>query len=158
MRVFLDPDILKWLVNVLALDASAYAYSLNSTGKCEVRDENLIQDISLGLVLADVLKTLKTLNSGLMGPILGTGATGVGGAGAATKDTSTKLELLKKVKTAGAKAYNWNILFEQLQTLLDLKIDKGRRGSLLRDSGSDIRRRQSDGDRPARASLHQRQA
>ena len=113
MRIFVEPDLLKWLANVLSLDPGTISYSLNSSGKCEVRTESLIEDMGLGLVLGEVLKVVKNLNRGVVGETGG-------------KETVDKFDLLKKVKSAGARAYNWNILFEQLQSLLDMKIEKGR--------------------------------
>jgi hypothetical protein len=112
MRIFLDPDLLKWLSNVLSLDPGSFSYTLNSLGKCEIRTESLLQDLSMGLVLGDVLKTIKQLNRGVLGQ-------------PGTKENTEKLELLKKTKSSGARAYNWNILFEQLQSLLDFKVEKG---------------------------------
>lgn len=109
MRVFLEPEVLKWLANVLGIEPSTINYTLNNSGKCEVRAEDLIEEIGLGLTMGEVIKSLRSLNRGVLGDL---------------KDT-TKLDLLKKTKSGGARAYNWNILFEQLQTLLDLKVDKG---------------------------------
>lgn len=116
MRVFVEPDILKWMSNLLGLDSSQFSYTLNATGKCEVRSEALIEDISLGITLGDVLKTIKELNRGIL-------------VSSSQKDNSQKLELLKKVRSSGAKAYNWSILFDQLQEILDIKIEKGTFGS-----------------------------
>lgn len=112
MRVFVDADILKWLSNLLHLDSSKFNFALTDTGKCEIRDEDLIDDISLGLVASEVLKVIKELNRGMLGD-------------STSKDTSHKLELLKKIKSSGAKSYNWNILFEQLQSMIDIKVEKG---------------------------------
>lgn len=109
----MEADVLKWLTNLLCLDTAQVAYSLNAVGKCEVRGQDLIEDISMGLVLADALKAIKELNRGVLG-------------GQQQKDTSQKLDLLKKVRTAGARTYNWTILFDQLQNLLDMKTEKGR--------------------------------
>lgn len=109
MRVFLEPEVLKWLANVLCIDSSTINYTLNNSGKCEIRAEDLIEEIGLGITMGEVIKSLRSLNRGVLGDL---------------KD-SAKLDLLKKTKSGGARAYNWNILFEQLQTLLDLKVDKG---------------------------------
>lgn len=112
MRVFVDADILKWLSNLLHIDSSKFNFALNDAGKCEVRSEDLIEDIGLGLVAGEVLKAVKELNRGIIGD-------------AGSKDTSHKLDLLKHVKSSGAKAYNWNIVFEQLQSMIDIKVEKG---------------------------------
>ncbi len=112
MRVFVDLDVLKWLANLLCLEQSDFSYSLNSSGRCEVRSQQVIEDLSLGVALGQVLKAVKGLNPG----VVGTGG-----------DAVEKLDLLKKVRSGGAKVYNWNILFEQLQKFLDLKVEKGSR-------------------------------
>ena len=120
MRVFLDPDVLKWLSNLLCLDSSQFTYSLNAAGKCEVRDEGLIEDISMGITLGDVLKIIKELNRGILSSVQ-------------QKDNSQKLELLKKVRSSGARTYNWTILLDQLTDMLDLKTEKGSLRLILRD-------------------------
>jgi hypothetical protein len=112
MRVFVEPDLLKWLSNLLCLDSSQFTYTLNAAGKCEIRSEALIEEISMGITLGDVLKTIKELNRGVL-------------SNSQQKDNTQKLELLKKIRSSGARAYNWSILFDQMQEILDIKAEKG---------------------------------
>lgn len=114
MRVFLDLDVLKWLAQLLGLEQSEFVYTLNNNGRCEVRSQQVIEDLGLGVALGQVLKAIKGLNPGVVG---------------AGREAVEKLDLLKKVRSGGAKVYNWNILFEQLQKFLDLKVEKGKPAS-----------------------------
>ena len=113
MRIFIDLDVLKWLSNVLSIDQNEFVYTLNNNGKCEVRSNHIIEDISMGITMGLVLKSIKGLNPGIL----------------VSKDNNSssndRLDLLKKIRSGGAKLYNWNILFDQLDKYMSIKIDKG---------------------------------
>lgn len=110
MRIFLDAEVLKWLVNlrVIETEGKDINYKLNSNGKYEVRDDLLILDISYGLTFASLFKRLMELNVQL------------------SSKSKDNLDLLKETKSQAAKLYNWNIINEHLMTLFEMKIDKGK--------------------------------
>lgn len=94
MRIFLEADILKWLLNlrVFGSDLADKDFRMNANGKYEINDETFIRDMEFGVVFGKILKTLIELNVGLF------------------SDAKDNLDLIKETKTQASKLYNWNII------------------------------------------------
>lgn len=115
MRIFLEAEILKWLLNmrVLPQKYETMEFRMNANGKYDIKDEELIESLEFGVLFAEILKTLVDLNMGIF------------------INVKDNLDLLKETKSQASKLYNWNIIVGQLGNLIDLKIDKDTKDLIL---------------------------
>jgi hypothetical protein len=67
MRIFLEAEVLKWLLNLRVLPEKyeSAEFRMNANGKYDINDEELIQSLEFGVLFADILKTLVDLNLGI---------------------------------------------------------------------------------------------
>ena len=115
MRIFLDAELLKWLLNLRVFsDALGRKdFKMNANGKYEIEETEMIEDMEFGITFGRILKILIDLNIGIF------------------SDAKDNLDLIKETMSQASKLYNWNIISNQISELLDLEIDKGKIRNLL---------------------------
>lgn len=115
MRIFLEAELLKWMLNLKIMPEALATkdFRMNANGKYELTDTETIEELEFGIAFSKILKILIDLNLGIF---------------ANAKDN---LDLIKETKSQASKLYNWNIISAQLKNLLDLTIDKDTKDLIL---------------------------